>query len=139
MLRQIRRISVCLLASTVIQQGEGFSSFFNRRENTNVRHIDIQSSRIHNHAVKYRNHPITSLFATTADTELNGTNVPFFASSPGGSIGADNFFSSAASAATATKSGGSSDGKAASITTRVPLGSLFDSREYIFETVTNVR
>jgi len=58
----------------------------------------------------------TSLFQTSSD------NIPFFAI-----------------ASTTPKTTSTSDSNAASITTRVPLGSLFDSRDYIFETLTNVR
>jgi len=66
----------------------------------------------------------------SSDTKVNGGNTPFFARAFGnpGSL----FSSTPASPK-------SKEGKAASITTRLPLGTLFDSREYTFETVTNVR
>ncbi len=74
-----------------------------------------------------------ALFASSSDstdTNVNGDkNVPFFASTLDK---AGSFFSS-------TPASTSKEGKAASITTRLPLGTLFDSREYTFETVTNVR
>lgn len=82
----------------------------------------------------------TNLLASTSETSdakpngtSNASNIPFFATSLGGGTGS--FF---ASTPASTKSV-SSEGKAASITTRIPLGTLFDSRDYIFETMTNVR
>lgn len=69
------------------------------------------------------------LFASASDASDTKEALPFFAST---FEKAGSFFSSSPSSA-------SKEGKAASITTRLALGTLFDSREYTFETVTNVR
>ena len=90
--------------------------------------------------------PPSLLYASSSDTSSEAKtktkskqesekkkNVPFFASTLGGGVGT--FFASSP----ASKKAAPSEGKAASITTRLPLGTLFDSREYTFETLTNVR
>ena len=73
----------------------------------------------------------SSKSADSSETKEKKKNTPFFANAIGGGVGS--FF---ASAPASTKA---NEGKAASITTRLALGTLFDSREYTFETLTNVR
>lgn len=87
-------------------------------------HNKQQTSKRHRH----------SIYAATSPSDTNdASKTPFFANSLGGGVGS--FFSSKPSSQKPT----SSDSKAASITTRIPLGTLFDSRDYTFETLTNVR
>ena len=81
---------------------------------------------------KGQRHPLY-VSSSASDTNNDAAKVPFFANSLGGGVGS--FFSSNPSSQKPT----SSEGKAASITTRIPLGTLFDSRDYTFETLTNVR
>lgn len=121
--------SALCLVFLVTRRCQGFT--LNKSKNSNK--INIVSK----HNENARTSISSELYATTeagVDGEEKEINVPFFASALGGAHGS--FFSSTPAS---SKSGGSSEGKAASITTRVPLGTLFDSREYIFETVTNVR
>ena len=80
-------------------------------------------------SLSYQYSPSRSQSRLTVQSAVNGDNdglpTPFFATK----------FVEQTSASTSSVP----EGKAASITTRLPLGKLFDSREFIFNTATNVR
>lgn len=108
--------------------------------------LQVRNKRISNARENIHIAPPSLLYASSSDTSSEAKtktkskqesekkkNVPFFASTLGGGVGT--FFASSP----ASKKAAPSEGKAASITTRLPLGTLFDSREYTFETLTNVR